>query len=66
MDLKYKAESFAHGREGSVSLPLKLLAAVFGMAVLGALIYNSYTKANYAIEEVNRSTTDFISTIGSP
>jgi hypothetical protein len=55
MNLKQKAEEFVEGKDGSVSLPLKLLAAVFGMAVLGLVIYKAYERTAPAMDEMNRT-----------
>jgi hypothetical protein len=66
VNLKQKSEELIEGREGSVSLPLKLLAAVFAMAVLGLVIYKAYERTTPAMDEMNRTASNYMGQIGAP
>jgi len=63
---KERAKEFLEGREGSVSMPLKLGAAAFGAIVLVSLIYRSYSNSKNIIDQVNQSAGNYTGSIGSP
>ncbi len=66
--LKAKAftEDFVNGRSAEISTPVRLVVAVLIAAMIGALGYIAYQKANSTIGAVSNKTNVFVSSVGAP
>ncbi len=57
---------FVNGRSAEISTPVRLVVAVLIAAMIGALGYIAYQKANGTINAVSNKTNIFVSSVGAP